>query len=302
MEASLDSNWLSGESEWWQHAEGQPESEWVSVEIEPDDDWNGWKRQRLKPMATRFVFAPSWSFALLIASTFPLIFPGKTPDDQMVASILFFSSFIVLMIQPIRIASAMPDGDGLTMLRWLWFGDGFSNSSRTIGFSILGALSFLGHILIDVRIGWLAYFLFLMLWFHLTFRTATALMPPSGRWIIPLGDLKFDGSRVSKDWELDRKRFFLNRLASFNLNDGRKVELHGVKRGDEKFIALHLRHPSSILYDPFVDVEKIGSISYCGLGYCGARLEGVIGVLEKPPISFSAGSWAEKYLSQNEEE
>ncbi len=302
MEADLDSDWLSGKSSWWQRAEGRPESERVSIEIEPNEHWNGWKRQRLKPMAARFVLAPSWSLALLIASTFPLIFPGKTPDDQMVSSILFFSSFVVLMIQPIRIASAMPDGDGLTMLCWLWFGDGFSNYSRSIGFTLLGAISFVGHILIDVRIGWLSYLCFLILWFHLTFRAATALMPPSGRWLVPIGDLQFDGSQVSDSWELERKRFFRNRLAKFNLTHGQRVELHGVKRRGEKFIALHLRHPSSIIYDPFVDVARIGSINFFGLGFCGARLEGVEGVLEEPPINLTPSSWPEEYLCQNEEE
>jgi len=302
MEADLDSDWLYGESSWWQRAEGKPESEWVSIEIEPNEHWNGWKRQRLKPMAPRFVFAPSWSLAMLIASTFPLIFPGKTPDDQMVSSLLFFGSFFLLMIQPVRIASAMPDGDGLIMLKWWWFGDGFSNYSRTMLLALFGGLSFAGHIIIDVRIGWVSYLCFLMLWFHLTFRAATALMPPSGRWLIPIGDLQFDGSRVSEDWELYRKRFFPNRLAKLDLNNGHSAEIHGVKRGNEKFIALHIRHPSSILYDPFVDVSRIGSINFYGLGFCGPRIEDIAGVLEEPPITFTPGTWLGKYLTQNEEE
>ena len=302
MEADLDQYWLSGEPRWWQRAEGQPESEWVSKEIEPNGTWNGWRRQRLQPMATRFLFAPAWSLAMLIASSFPLIFPDNTPDDQMVASILFFGSFILLMIQPFRIASVMPDGDGVAMLRWLWFGDGFSNIAKTIGFTILGGLAFVGHIVIDARIGWIAYILFLMLWLHFTFRAGTAFMPPSGRWLIPLGDIQYNGSRVSDEWVLDRKRFFPGRLAFNHLSGGRRAELHGVKRGGEKFIAFHLRHPSSILYDPFIDAEKIGEIQCCGLGYCGPRLEEVRDVLAQPPITLPLRGWPEKFLMQDEEE
>ena len=127
-------------------------------------------------------------------------------------------------------------------------------------------------------------------------------MPSSGRWLIPLGGTKYNGSGISDEWVVDRKRFFPGRLAFKHLSGGRRAELHGVKRGGEKFIAFHIRHPSSILYDPFVDNERIGMIQCCGLGYCGLRLEEVRDILAQPPITISVGEWPEKFLMQDEEE
>ena len=94
MEAALDEYWLSGDPAWRPLSKGESPSEWVDSEIDPNEEWSSWQRQRLQPMAARFVFGPAWSIGLLIASTFPLIFPGNTPDDQTVASLLFFSAFL----------------------------------------------------------------------------------------------------------------------------------------------------------------------------------------------------------------
>ena len=294
MEASLDRYWLSGDPAWRPLSESKSPLDWVDAEIDPPKGWSSWRRQRLQPMASRFLFGPAWSIGLLIASTFPLIFPGNNFDDQTVASLLFFSSFLLLLISATRIASSMPDGDGVQLLKWLWFGGGTANLTRTVGIPILGGLAFVAHIVIDARIGWISYTLFLALWYHITFRVANTLMPPSGRWIIPLeGD--FDDSGIDDSWQLVARGFRGGCLAVKQLSGGRKLELHGVNRGDEKFLALHFRHPSSLLFDPFVDAGKIGMIQNFSLGMCGPRLDGVLEELTKPPIDLVAGSWSPRF-------
>ena len=301
MEAALDRYWLSGDPAWRPLSEGKPPSDWVDAEIDPPEGWSSWRRQRLQPMAARFVFGPAWSIWLLIASTFPLIFPGNTPDDQTVASLFFFSAFILLLISATRIATSMPDGDGVELFKWLWFGDGSANLSRTVGMPILGALAFVAHIVIDARIGWISYTLFLALWYHITFRVANTLMAPSGRWIIPLTS-EYDDSGIDDSWQVVARGFRGGRLAFKQLSGGRKLELHGVNRGGEKFLALHFRHPSSLLFDPFVDGSKIGMIQKFGLGMCGPRLEGVQQELVKPPIELVAGGWPTRFNYPEEEE
>lgn len=301
MEAALDEYWLSGDPAWRPLSEGKPPSDWVDAEIDPPEGWSSWRRQRLQPMAARFLFGTAWSIGLLLASTFPLVFPGNTPNDQLVASLLFFSSFFLLLISATGIASSMPDGDGLQLFKWLWFGDGTKNLTRTIGIPILGGVAFVAHIVVDARIGWVSYTLFLALWYHITFRVANTLMPPSGRWIIPLkGD--FDDSGIDDSWQVVARGFRGGCLAFKQLSGGRKLELHGVHRGGEKFLAFHFRHPSSLLFDPFVDESKIGGVQNFGLGGCGQRLEGIQKELTNPPIDLVAGSWATRFNYPEEEE
>jgi len=294
MEAALDGYWLSGDPAWRPLSEGKPPSDWVDAEIDPPEGWSSWRRQRLQPMAARFVFGSAWSIGLLIASIFPLIFPGNTLDDQTISTLLFFSAFTLLIISATRIATAMPDGDGVQLLKWLWFGDGTVNLTRTVGMPILGGLAFVAHIVIDVRIGWVSYILFLALWYHITFRVASTLMPPSGRWLIPLTG-EYDDSGIDDSWQVVARGFRGGRLAFKQLSGGRKLELHGVNRGGEKFLALHFRHPSSLLFDPFVDEDKIGKTQNFGLGMCGPRLEGILEELTKPPIDLVAGSWSTRF-------
>jgi len=301
MEASKDEYWLSGDPSWRPMSEGKSPTDWVDSEIEPNEQWSSWQRQRLKPMASRFIYGPSWSIGLLVASTFPLIFPENTPDDQTVASVLFFSAFFVLLISATRIASMMPDGDGIQLLNWLWFGNGYSNITKTVGIPILGGLTFVAHIVIDARIGWISYGLFLALWYHLTFRVANSLMPSSGRWLIPLNTV-FDDSKIDDSWQVVANGFRGGCLASKQLSEGRKLELHGVERGGEKFLALHFRHPSTLLFDPFVDASKIGKIENFGLGECGPLLEGISEELVKPPIALVGVSWPTRFNYPEEEE
>jgi hypothetical protein len=252
-------------------------------------------------MAARFVLGPAWSLAFLVASTFPLLFPDNTPDDQTIASILFFMAFISLLLPAVRISSAMPDGDGMLMLKWIWFGDGSKNLTKSVGLSVLGVVAFISHIVVDVRIGWISYALFLTLWFHLTWRIGTALIPASGRWLLPLGE-SYDGSKIPDTWVIESKKFRGGRLAFKDLSGGRKLELYGVNRSGDKFVAFHLRHPSSILFDPFVMVNEISSMSRGGLGYCGPRVEGLDSDLQQPPITIAASDWSARFFRPTEEE
>ena len=302
MEATRDSDWLVGDPSWWPHIEGLASSDLVGLEIEPSSLWDGWKRQRLKPMAQRFVYAPAWSIGLLFATIFPLIFSDDSMSNQNIVSVLFLSSFVLLHLQPFRIASEMPGGDGFKMLKWIWFGGGFSNMSRTLGFTFLGFFFFICHILIDVRIGWISYLIFIFLWFHITLRAGNALIPSPGRWLFPLGQDKFDSSKLSSEWSISRERFFPGCLANYSLNYGMELEIVGVRRREHRFLAFHLRHPSSLLYDPFVNVEKIPSIGGFGLGYCGARIDVRDELLSSPPLIISVADWPECYVRNSEDE
>lgn len=299
MEAGLDHYWLSGEPGWWaRSAEGISHAQFDN-EVEPSKTWSGWRRQRMQPMGARFVLAPAWSLALLIVTAFPLLFPGNTPDDQSVASLFFLSSFALLLIQPVRIASATPDGDGMKMVTWLLFSG--KGGLFTVILAVIGTITFVGHIVIDVRIGWISYALFLTLWYHLTARAGTALIPQSGRWLVPLSG-KWDGSAVREDWVVESTRFRNGVLATRKLSEGRRLEVSGVSRGGIRFIAFQLRHASSLLYDPFVDSSNVSKMGVGRLGLCSARLEGIEVHLDRPPVAVEAAEWDERFAAPAEEE
>lgn len=299
MEAGLDKHWLSGEPAWWPRSEMGISHSQFSHELDPSEEWVGWRRQRFQPMAARFVRAPAWSLALLVATLFPLLFPGNTPDDQTVASILFLASFVLLLVQPIRIASEMPDGDGLRMLTWLLFKGGGGRTAILL--TLTGTVAFIGHIIIDVRIGWLSYALFLTLWYHLTCRAGNALIHPAGRWLAPIAD-EWSGAILAKGWSVESERFRVGPLASKILDEGARLEVYGVVRGRDRFLAFQLRHPSSLLHDPFVNGGGLNTMGFSFLGSCSSSLKVVGDYLKHPPTISELGEWPTRYNGGGEEE
>jgi hypothetical protein len=301
MEAKVDYHWVEGNPGWWPRSKIAGGERKGETEVEPPESWAVWRRQRLQPPLPRFVYAPAWSLFLLVASIIPLVFPGRTPDDQTVALVLFAGSFFLLLIQPMRIADQQPDGSMFRWMIWLLFGDraGLGVFALTAGG---GLVTFAAHIVVDVRWGWASYALFFLLWFHFLYRSANSLSPPVARWLARVEVASQDLSECPEGWQ--RKSQFWKRGPMFErrLPDGRRLELHGVSRAGADFIAFHLRHSSGLLHDPFANPEAVVSFRAGPLGVCGPRLSGLESELVAPPLEIAAMEWPASLIPPAEEE
>jgi hypothetical protein len=301
MEAGLDEHWVDGDPRWWPRSQTPGGGRRADTEVEPPESWVAWRRQRLQPPLPRFIHAPAWSVLLLVCSLFPLAFPGRTPDDQTVALVLFLGSFFILLIQPMLIANQQPDGSMIRWKLWLLFGDkaGLAVLAVTAGG---GLLAFVAHIVVDVRLGWASYALFVLLWLHFLYRSANSLAPPSARWLAPIEVASQDLSECPEGWQ--RRSPFWKRGPIFvrKLGDGRQLELYGVSRAGADFFAFHLRHPSGLLHDPFANAEAVVTLRAGPLGVCGPRVAGLESELTAPPISVPEIDWPAVLVPPLEEE
>jgi hypothetical protein len=301
MEAELDSNWVEGDPLWWPRSKIPGGERKAVTEVDPPEAWAVWRRQRLKPPLPRFVLAPAWSLLFFVCSIIPLVFPGRTPDDQTVALVLFAGAFFLLLIQPMRIANQQPDGSMFRWKAWLMFGDraGLGVLAVTAGG---GLLTFAAHIVVDVRWGWASYALFFLLWLHILYRSANSLSPPSARWLARVEVASQDLSECPDGWQ--RKSHFWKRGPIFErkLAGGRRLELYGVSRAGADFIAFHLRHSSGLLHDPFANPEAVVTFHSGPLGACGPRLSGLQAELAAPPLEIPEMEWPESLIPPSEEE
>ena len=309
MEASADRHWLRGDPAWWPLSRDADDADALaprerSHEQPAPDEWvaQGWMRQRLRPGLPRLVFPASWSIGLLAMSTLPLVFPDNTPDDQMVSLALFLLGWLLLWSTPVKVANSQPDGRPGRVLLWLLFGGGRSTLVRTWSLALAGSALFVLHIIVDVRLGWLAYALFLLLWLDQLQRIAGLLAHPQNLWVLPVvaGELVTDS--FGPGWVAEHPRFRRGPLAVRRLADGRRLELRGLTRSRSDFVAMQLRHSSGLLIDPFVDSDSVPRFDWLGLGGVDMRAEGLQSELRSPPPGLPATVWPARFLSPAEEE
>ncbi len=297
MEAGSDRNWLSGDPAWW-GGEVPPS---IAGEVPVPESWVGWHRQRMKPNASRFVYGPSWSAALLVASLFPLVFPGNTPDDQVVALALFMLGFIFLLASFASIVSQVPYGEALTGLRHLMFGADSSNRLKLVLLLGGGASFFVSHIVIDVRLGWISVLFLFSWWAHLLLRSIDLLTPLPGRLVAPISEVSNPLDDVAEDWEIVSPRFKEGLLAMCVVDTNRSLELVGLVRAGQRFVGIQVRHVSSLVYAPLIDEGWLTSSNWFGLGGCGPRSEGLSSHLGMPPLNIDSSALPEVMMSSEEE-
>ena len=309
MEANVDRHWLRGDPAWWPMSRDAKDSDALADEARPHEEnspssWatQGWKRLRLRPGLPRLVFPGSWSIGLLVISTLPLAFPGNTPDDQTVALGAFLLGWALLWSAPVRVANSQPDGRPARMFTWLLFGGGRSTLVRTWLLLLSGLAFFALHIIVDVRLGWLAYALFLLLWLNQLARIAGLLVHPQNLWILPITAAEIDPETLGSDWKIEHPRFRRGALAVRSISGGRRLELRGLTRAGHDFVALQLRHSSGLLLDPFVDTDSLPVFDWLGLGGVDAQSSGLEAELAEPPDGLVGVDWPTRFVPCSEEE
>ena len=300
MSEVADADWVHGRPEWWRSTAGKSPTKTYGVfgsviddgvesksvplqfhwEILPSNEWKladmkkggkGWVRQRFKPPARSILLPCSWSIFFLIVTIVPLVFPGKTPDDQVTSLILFISTWCLLYIPAWMALNEMPRGGG-----WLV-------GRKTIIYFSIGITAFSLHILVDAIIGWVSYSFFCIAWFSQILRFQNGFKVPSNRWILPFEHSEWKREILGKNWEISSVKWRNGPLAIHSVING--LELHGTSRSGERFIALHFHGKEGWLNDPFtkqMESEKIHEF------------------LKTPPIKSEGKMWNVRFLQRIE--
>ncbi len=299
MSEVADTDWVHGRPEWWRSTAGKlptkshgifgtiidegenaksvpSQFEW---EITPPIDWkiadnkkggNGWMRQRYKPPARSILLPCSWSIFFLVATIIPLVFPGRTPNDQLAALVLFLLTWSLIFIPAWMAQNEMPRGGG-----WMI-------GKNTILFLILGTIVFPLHIIIEPKIGWISYAFFCGAWYSQILRFQDGFRIPSNRWILPFEHSKWSKEILADDWEICSIKWRNGPIAIHSTISG--LELHGTSRSGERFIAFHFHGPQGWLNDPFTKQMESSPIQKS---------------LILPPIKSEGEKWNSRFLQKN---
>ena len=298
MSEVADTDWVHGRPEWWRSTAGKSPTKSYGIfgarigeEIEakpvpfqfsweflPSNEWKladintggkGWMRQRFKPPARTILLPCSWSIFFLVATTVPLVFPGKTPNDQFTSIILFTFAWILLFVPAWMALNQMPIGRG-----WLI-------GRNTLFYFLFGIIFFLLHILIHPMIGWISYSFFCLAWLSQIFRYQNGFKNPSNRWILPFEHSLWSKEILGENWEIDSMKWRNGPLAIHSEIKG--FEIHGTSRSGERFIALHFHGQEGWLNDPFtkhMESHKIHNF------------------LDSPPIKSEGKIWNTRFLQE----
>ena len=286
MQAARDSDWLAGEERWYPASESVPES--LVGEVNPPESWSvtghreggrGWIRQRLQPLGPMILYTTSWAPFFLLASLAPLVFPGNTPDDQNVALALFAISWLLLFVP-------------FSKLR-----DGLENRARTNpldlypfegGLMLLGSLLFLLHVMIDPRIGGIAFAFFAYVQYRTIGNITVSAGHNSARWLLPIESSDFSKDILAQGWVGVSAGFRNGPLAQWHgpLPEY-AADLTGVTRGDSTFVAFTLKHRGGTVHDPFS--EKL------------VAKQAFTDLFASPPLVIAGEAWPERFIAPSEQ-
>lgn len=230
-------------------------------------------------MGPRILFSTAWAPFFLLLSVVPLALPGRTPNDQSIATTLFAISWALLLIPFLKLKDGLPNRAAKSVLDLY---------PLDVLFIVLGGLTFPLHILVDTRIGWLSFAFFAIAQYRTIRNFTVCAGRNSARWLLPLESADFSTEVLGQGWVADSKRFRNGPLAHW---DGPLPEyaadLIGVTRGDSTFVAFTLKHRGGTLHDPFSE-HLVGESAFEGL-------------LGSPPLVIGGEAWPERFLPSAEQ-
>lgn len=283
MDALEDGHWLLGDPAWWNLDDALPPDS-RNGELKPPKSWNyssprgypeGWKRQRLKPLAFSLLKPISWSLFFLAIVPLPLVFPNETPDDQSFAFLFFIISWS-LVIYPLGNSRGNQSSPihGLFSLPIDW------NSL------FVGLFLFPAHVLIDPRIGWISYFIFWFAMIRTIMQIQIMMKNPPARFLLPIVIEDWNGNILGDEWSINSNKWKNGLMAEYSFKEG-MLAISGLSRGKDKFLSFSFVHKSGFLHDPFFDTISVDN-----------KLDEV---LQEPP-QIHGIKWPERFLVPLEEE
>tara|TARA_B100000579_G_C22834066_1_gene857617 strand:- start:1588 stop:2247 length:660 start_codon:yes stop_codon:yes gene_type:complete len=184
----------------------------------------------------------AWTAFFLVAASFPLIFPGRTSDDQLIASALFGIGW-TLTIAPLAFTGAI----GNHPARKSVF-DIYPIDAKSI---LIGLIFFAAHVFINTLFGWLAYLFFWIAWVRTVVAISEAVEPSCGRWLLPVTAEAYAASMVAEGWQKKERRFGTDCLVVGPEVGDSKIIIEGVRHHTGTYLAVSLLGRSGYRYDPF---------------------------------------------------
>ncbi len=277
MEASEDRFWLLGHPSWWKLEEGEVPPSLRSGEIPLPEAWGGvgtnktgWSRQRLRPLAWGLLKPSAWAPFFLIASSFPLAFPGKTPDDQALASVLFLVSWSLLIVPQLLERNSQPSSAGGVL-------------SLPIDWKLLlvGIVIFPLHIEIDPRIGWISFSFFIASMMRSFVMMSDSFVIPPSRLVIPVDTGALNEITIDGQWNVLSDRWHRGPIATFETENG-SLLISGNSRSGFDFVSLAYRHHTGFVQDCFFEGHP--------------ESETLSEILSSPPIQFEVAEWPSSFI------
>jgi len=282
MEAGLDRNWLLGDPEWW-NLGGTSPADFRPGELPPPEKWvsstpytgnSGWIRQRLRPLAWGILRPMAWAPFFLAASSFPLAFPGRTQNDQLLATAFFLASWALVILPLAFSRNSQPMSDSrIKSLPVDWIS------------IIIASFLFPFHIIFDPLIGWVSYTIFWVAYFRTVLMVQKVMLSPPSRFLLPFNSGDWPGD-LGNPWKIESRKWARRNLASVDCDHGRLV-IGGISKNGHDFLALAFIHKSGFLQDPFHE-----STIYC---------EKISSCLDAP-LPFFGKEWPQMFLVVPEEE
>lgn len=277
---------MRGQALWYPASESTPEH--LVGEENPGENWDiasssevgrGWMRQRLQPLGPRILYTTAWAPFFLIASAIPLAFPGRTPDDQLVAISLFSASWFLLLLGFRKLQDVLPITVEGLLKKFYPF---------DIVLMLPAAIVFLLHILIDSRLGWLSFLLFAFAQYRTIQNLISVAGENSARWLLPINSEDYSEAVLNDGWMGVSNNFRNGTLARW---EGALPEytanLIGVTRGDSSFVAFTLMHRVGTIHDAFSDTF-VSDPRFASL-------------LSSPPLLIAGEAWAERFFATTDE-
>lgn len=277
MEATEDRFWLVGNPAWWKLGEGETPPALRDGEIPLSEAWANsssnkahWSRQRLRPLAWSLLKPSAWAPFFLISSSFPLAFPGKTPDDQAVAAILFVVSWSLLIIPQMLERNSQPSSGGSIL-------------SLPIDWKLLlvGFVIFPLHIEVDPKIGWISYSLFIASMLRSIGLISESFEIPPARLVAPVNPTALDGLVIDGKWTVLSDRWHRGPIATLATENG-SLLISGSSRSGFDFISLAYRHQTGFVQDCLFEGHP--------------ESEALSEILLSPPVVFEGAEWPSSFI------
>lgn len=288
-----NSDFLLGESVWF-GARGLQNH--LEHEVDCPDEWGemGWRRQRLQPLLTKFLYPSAWSAFMLAAGGIPLFLEsiGYGIGMQTIHGLgLWLGAFILILLSAFSISMHQVEGSPLQMLSW--------NLVR-IETVLLGVLTWAIHSNPSGFQTTVALLISLPLWLSFVVRISTVLAWPAGRWLLPIAHVDIGLSELEDSWVAESRRWARRPLARRKISANQsgtvafEMVLFGIRQENLDYLAIHLVHPSGAILDPFVGPSIGDTVPFKKLGPMFSDVPYVVSVREffgSPPVSPVVATW-----------